>query len=608
MGYYYGSLDEFEEEEEKRKIADVIIFRRLISFLKARTSTIAIILIALFIGAIASSYTPVVFQRTIDVFVNGESLPVDQRLSGISMLVLLAVILQFLSLVSNSVETRLMGMVTQGIIRDIRQDMFNKLQGLSLRYFAEGRTGEIVSKLTNDVDLLSDFFSSIIEMVIEDTIPIFISLYFMFSWNVQLSLISVGLLPIFLIPALLIRVRARGVFRKARETIADITSQIEENVSGIRVIQSLTREKQSQETFEQANMRNLRATVSSSAMFAFFGSGTQALMGVAQIVVIFFGAQFFFSGMLSIGQFFAFQLYLQQLFGPITDISTFYNQYESSMAASERIFGLLSEPIEMAETDGEPKIDLPPVVGKVEYSHVTFGYDLNIPVLKDINLVAPAKQTLAIVGPTGAGKTSLINLLARFYEPQEGAVLIDGYDVKSVTKRSLRRQMGVVLQETFLFQGTIKENIRYGRLDASDEEIFEASKRVGAHDFIMRLPQGYDMNIRERATNISVGQRQMISFARALLANPRILVLDEATSSVDPYTEYLIQEGLQELLKGRTALVIAHRLSTVRNADMIVVINNGIIEEKGNHKELIAKGGLYSHLYNMQFRESQVSR
>jgi len=607
MGYYYGSLDEFEEEE-KREIADIKIFRRLLQYLKTRTSAIVVILIVLIIGSIASAYTPVVFQKTIDVFVNGSSLPIDQRISGISMLVLLAITLQILNSVSNSLETKFMGKVTQGIIRDIRRDMFNKLESLSIRYFAEGKTGEVLSKLTNDVDLLSDFFSSIIEMVITDTIPIFASFYFMFSWNVQLSLITVGLLPIFLIPVLLIRVRARRVFRRTRHTIADITSQIEENVSGIRVIQSLTREQQSQETFEQANKRNLRANVSSAAMFAFFGSGTQVLMGIAQIVVIFFGAQFFYSGTLSIGQFFAFQLYLQQLFGPIMDISTFYNQFESSMAASERIFGLLEEPIEKAETDDESKINLPPIVGKVEYKYVTFGYDPNVPVLNDINLVLPAKQSLAIVGPTGAGKTSLLNLLARFYEPQKGEVLIDDYDIRSVTKRSLRSQMGVVLQETFLFQGTIKDNIRYGRLSATDEEVFEAAKRVGAHDFIMRLPQGYDTNVHEGATNISVGQRQMISFARALLADPRILVLDEATSSVDPYTEYLIQEGLQKLLKGRTALIIAHRLSTVRNADMIVVINRGIIEEKGRHQELIAKDGLYSHLYNMQFRESQTDQ
>jgi len=594
-----------EEEEEERKVADTIIFRRLFSYLIPWRRTIAIILTALTASAIASTYTPVVFQRAIDVFVGGTSLPIDARLSGLLFLVVVAIALQVLNLVSSAVHTKLMGRVTQAIVRDIRRDMFAKLQRTSIRYFAEGRTGEVVSKLTNDVELLSEFFSSLIEMVVLDTIPIFVSFYFMFSWNLQLTLVTLATLPLFLLPGLLFRLRARRVFRRTRRTIADITSQIEQNVSGIRVIQSLAREQQSQETFEQANIRNLRANVSASAMFASFGSGVQALMGISQIIVVFFGAQLYFSGAISIGEFFAFQLYLQQLFRPIMGLSLFYNQYESSMVASERIFGLLDEPTGVAETDDTSKVGLPRIVGDVEYSHVTFGYDPKVPVLRDINLKVPANHTLAIVGPTGAGKTSLINLLARFYEPQEGKVLVDGHDVSLVSKRSLRSQMGVVLQETFLFQGTIRDNIRYGRLDATDEEVVEAAKRVGAHDFIMRLPQGYDTVVREGATNISVGQRQMVSFARALLANPRILVLDEATSSVDPYTELLIQEGLRELLEGRTALVIAHRLSTVRNADRIVVLNEGVIEEEGTHRELVAKGGLYSLLYSMQFREPE---
>ena len=594
-----------EEEEEERKIADIVIFRRLFNYLKPWRRTITIILLALTISSIASTFTPVVFQRAIDVFVGGASLSADERISGLLFLVMVAIVLQILNLIAGVVHTKYLGQVTQAVVNDIRRDLFAKIQRISIRYFTEERTGEIVSKLTNDVELLSEFFNSLIDMVIMDTIPIFISFYFMFSWNVQLTLITLATTPLFLLPGILFRLRARRVFRRTRRTIAEITSQIEENVSGIRVIQSLTREQQSQDSFGQANIRNLRANVSASAMFAFFGSGVQALMGVSQIVIIYFGAQLYFSGAISIGEFFAFQLYLQQLFRPIMSLSMFYNQYESSMAASERIFGILDEPIEVAETDDAAKVDLSRIMGDVEYSHVTFGYDPKVPVLKDININVPANYTLAIVGPTGAGKSSLINLLARFYEPQEGKVLVDGHDIKFVSKRSLRSQMGVVLQETFLFQGTIKDNIRYGRLDATDEEIVEAAKRVGAHDFIMRLPQDYDTVIREGATNISVGQRQMVSFARALLANPRILVLDEATSSVDPYTEFLIQEGLQELLKGRTALVIAHRLSTVRNADRIIVLNEGIIEEQGTHEELIAKGGLYSLLYSMQFREPE---
>jgi ATP-binding cassette subfamily B protein len=278
------------------------------------------------------------------------------------------------------------------------------------------------------------------------------------------------------------------------------------------------------------------------------------------------------------------------------------------MAASERIFILLNEPVEAAEVAGDSRAKFEHIEGEVEYSHVTFGYNSDTLVLSDVNFKIPANTTMAVVGPTGAGKTSLINLLARFYQPQKGKIMIDGNNINVVPKSSLRRLMGIVLQETFLFQGTIKENIRYGRLDAKDEEIIAAAKHVEADDFIMRLPQGYDTIIREGASNISVGQRQMISFARALLANPRILILDEATSSIDPYTEFHIQEGLRALLKDRTALVIAHRLSTVRDANQIVVLNNGVIEEIGNHRELYHKGGLYSTLYRTQFKEAEETR
>lgn len=518
-------------------------------------------------------------------------------------LVLLAIALELLNLVAAMVEGRFMAVLNQAVIRDIRKDMFEKIQLLSLRYFGEGRTGDLVSKLTNDVEYLSDFFSTLIDMIVSDTIPVFVALFFMLSWSPQLTLITVSTLPLFLLPSIIFRSRARKIFRRTRRTISEITSQIEENVSGVRVIQSLAREKRTQRIFDEANVRNFRANLEASTAYVSFGSGVQALMGVSHVIVIFFSAQLYFSGLLSIGEFFAFQLYLQQLFQPIMDISGFYNSYQSSMAASERIFSLLSEPVGAAEADDEIQGELRPVQGEVEYSHVTFGYSSSTPILRDVSFKVAANTTTAVVGPTGAGKTSLINLLARFYQPQEGRILIDGNDVNAVSKSSLRRQMGIVLQETFLFQGTIRENIRYGRLDANDEEIIAAAKHVEADDFIMRLPQGYDTLIREGASNISVGQRQMVSFARALLANPRILILDEATSSVDPYTEFHIQEGLRALLKDRTALIIAHRLSTVKDADQIIVLDNGIIEERGNHQELFAKGGLYSTLYRTQFRD-----
>jgi ATP-binding cassette subfamily B protein len=308
------------------------------------------------------------------------------------------------------------------------------------------------------------------------------------------------------------------------------------------------------------------------------------------------------AGNVSIGVIFGFTLYLTMFFQPIMQITMFFNTYQNSMASMERIVELLDTPTEILQ-DPE-SLELPPLRGEVEYRNVTFGYDPNIPILKNININVKPNETVAIVGPTGAGKSSLMNLLSRFYDPQDGCIYVDGIDIREVTLNSLRRQMGIVLQDTFLFPTTVMENIRYGRLEATDEEVFETTKRVGAHEFIERLPEGYKTEIKEGSTNVSIGQRQLISFARALLVNPRILILDEATSSVDPYTELFIQEGLQELLKDRTAFIIAHRISTVRNADKIIVLNHGEVVEEGDHDDLMVEGGLYYQLYMMQFRDS----
>jgi len=423
----------------------------------------------------------------------------------------------------------------------------------------------------------------------------------MFTWNVKLTLITLAALLLFILPVFIFHSKSGQAFMRTRRGIARVTTRLEESVSGIRVIQSLTREGQTSQEFDKVNVENLQANISASFLMASFNAGIQIIIAIVTCIVLWFSVNEVILGTISVGIVFGFTLYLMKVFQPISEIAMFYNDYQSAMASMERIVELEDAPIEVQEN--ETKIEIPHIKGIIEYKDVTFGYDPKVHVLKNINLKVDQNQTIALVGHTGAGKSSMIKLLSRFYDPQEGAIYIDGHDIKDLSFKSLRQSMGIVLQDTFLFPTTIRENIRYGRMEATDEDVIKASKSVNAHSFIERLPEGYDTIISEGSSNISVGQRQLISFARALLVDPRIIILDEATSSVDPYTELIIQQGLEHLLKNRTAFVIAHRLSTVRSADRIIVLKEGEIAEEGTHKELMKKDGIYRQLYLMQFRE-----
>jgi ATP-binding cassette subfamily B protein len=372
---------------------------------------------------------------------------------------------------------------------------------------------------------------------------------------------------------------------------------------GMRVIQSFTRESDQQQAFGQVNVENLQANLTAARLFAVFPAGVELISAVGTCVVLWYGGLQVASGAITIGTIVAFMSYLTMFFRPLLQLSVFYTNFQSAMAGAERMFELIDAPIDVDEKNDA--VVLGSLKGEISFEDVSFGYDPRFPVLRNITLKVAPNETLAVVGPTGAGKTTLVNLVCRFYDPTSGSIKVDGYDLRDVKLESLHRQIGLVLQEPFLFSGSVKENIRYSKPEASDDAVVEAAKAVGAHDFIERLPEGYDTIIREGATNLSVGQRQLIAFARALLADPRILIMDEATSSVDPYTELLIRRALEKLLKNRTSLIIAHRLSTVRNADRIIVLDEGTIVEEGTHDELIARNGLYARLYRMQFRETE---
>jgi ATP-binding cassette subfamily B protein len=483
---------------------------------------------------------------------------------------------------------------------DMRMDIFRHLQELDLDFFARREVGSIVSRATNDVDRITELVSSGIASIIADFMTLIGIIAIMLWMNTRLSLIVFSIIPIMFSFMYFWGKRVRTVYRKTRRTIASVSAKMEESVSGMKEIQSFSREGETRREFQQLNINNMQANVEAGQVMSAFWPVVSIFTATGNFLVLWFGGSAVMNGTLSVGVLFGFMSYLNRFFWPIQDLSMFWNNVQSALAAAERIFGIIDTPLSITESPDAYK--LPSVNGKIIYENLTFSYEPGLPVLRNINLNIEPDTTVALVGPTGAGKTTLINLLYRFYDPQEGKVSIDGHDLRDVSIKSMREQMAIVLQDTYLFSGTVRENIKYGKLDATDEEIFAVSEAVGAHDFIMRLPEGYDTEVRERGSRLSMGQRQLISLSRALLANPRILIMDEATSSIDAYTEQIIKKALEEVLRDRTSIVIAHRLSTVRNAHTIVVIDQGEIMEKGTHEELLKKGGLYSKLYEMQFK------
>jgi ABC-type multidrug transport system fused ATPase/permease subunit len=422
----------------------------------------------------------------------------------------------------------------------------------------------------------------------------------MVTMDARLSLITFGIIPLMAVFLYIWGRRVRVVYRATRRTIASVSAKMEESVSGMKEIQSFSREGETRREFQKVNIDNMEANVQAGQVMSAFWPVVAIFTAVGNCLVLWFGGSAVMNGTLSVGVLFGFMSYLNRFFHPIEDLSTFWNSVQSALAATERVFGIMDS--EVAVRDAIDATDLPPIEGRIGYEGLTFSYEAGQPVLKNIDLDIAPNTTVALVGPTGVGKTTMINLLYRFYEPQQGIVTVDGRDLRGATIESLRNQMAIVLQDTYLFSGTIMENIKYGRLNATDEEVIEVTKAVGAHEFIERLPESYETDVRERGGRLSQGQRQLVSLARALLANPRILIMDEATSSVDAYTELIIQRALARVLKGRTSIIIAHRLSTVRNADKIVVLEEGRIAEMGPHRELIGRGGLYKQLYEMQFR------
>lgn len=605
-GFHHGgrgrfgrrALDRWLEEEYERKVPDRVLVSRLLKYLLPHRKRLAIVITAIIAVSLTSLIGPKLLQMAIDDYI----LPGDFR--GLSLLTLVYIGVNLINWLSSYLRGYQISWMGQNMLFEIRAQMFSRLQELSFSFYDKSETGEIMSRVTNDTDSIGEMFIQNLVTVASDSLTLIGIVIFMLTMSVPLTIVSmVVVVPLLLISAFVFQSRFRTAYRATRQKIAGVTSRLQESISGIREIQSFTRERDTMSDFMQANVENLQANLQATKLFGVFMPVAQIIGAIGTCVILLYGGMLTMTGALTLGTLIAFLYYVQMFFRPIFGLTMFYNTIQAAMAGAERVFEVLDTVPEIK--DAPDAVELPPVKGDVKFENVTFGYNPDYPVLHNISFHAKPGETVALVGPTGAGKSTIIKLLSRFYEPQSGKIRVNDRNIKKVTMDSLHKQMGVVLQETFLFSGTVMENIRYGKLDATDEEVINAAKMVGAHEFITHLPEGYNTEVGERGSGLSVGQRQLVAFARALLGKPPILILDEATSSIDPYTELIIKNALAVLLKDRTSIVIAHRLSTVRNADRILVIDDGKIVEEGSHGELMEKGGLYRRLYEMQFKEPE---
>ena len=605
MGFHFHPHHHhLESVDTERRMPAREIFSRLLRYLTPYKKWIAMVICAVIVTSATGIASPYILGREI---VSRYILRGD--LYGLQTIILVFIGIQAANWIANTIRMYGLGKIGQSLLLRMRSELFAHLQELSFSFFDSSDSGDLISRVTNDTDAIGEAFTSGLVQVASDILSLFMIVIVMFSINVQLSLASMIVVPLIVAVAFLFNSKFRAAYRMQRTRISNVTSKLQESISGIREIQSFTREKDAMRDFQNANLENFQANLQATKVWGSFFPTIQLIQAIGTGIVIVYGGWLAFNGMLgpiedAIGTLITFVMYVGMFFGPIFDLTNFYNTVQSAFAAAERIFEMLD--VEPEIKDSEDAIEMPPIKGEVEFRNVTFGYKPEHPVLHNISFRIKPKETIALVGPTGAGKSTIVKLLCRFYDPQSGQILIDGHDLKGIKIKSLRKQLGIVLQETFLFSGTIMDNIRYGKIDATEEEVIAAAKLVGAHEFIEKLPDGYNTRIGERGAGLSVGQKQLISFARALLRNPAILILDEATSSIDPYTDLLIRKAMKVLLKNRTSIIIAHRLSTVRDADRILVIDDGRIVEEGSHKELMKKGGLYSHLYEMQFKEPEA--
>ncbi|NWF51411.1 MAG: ABC transporter ATP-binding protein [Ignavibacteriaceae bacterium] len=587
-----------QEDEILGKAYDAKLMKRLLIYIKPYKKYVVFAIVMNIFVAALGPLRPYLTKIAIDDYIANSNynglMMISLALFG--SLILQAVVQYFLSY-----YTQYLGQKT---LYDIRTQLFEHTHKLALKFYDRTPIGRIVTRTTNDVESLSELFSSGIVMVFSDVFIILWILSFMFFMDVSLSLVSLSVLPVLFYGTFLFRKKVRESYRDVRLHLARLNSYMQEHVTGMNIVQIFRKEKDEFKNFSKINSDHRDANIKSIFYYAIFYPSVELLSSIAIALMIWYGGGEIINGTLTLGVLFAFIQYTEMFFRPIRDLSEKYNILQTSMASSERIFKLLDNKTFIRNPENPIKLN--GVKGKIEFRDVWFAYDDENYVLKNINLNINPGETVAIVGHTGAGKSTLINILTRFYDINKGSILLDGIDIRDLDKRDLRKFISVVLQDVFLFSGNIQSNISMDNDEITEEKIIQAAKTVGAEKFISNLPKRYKEEVKERGATLSVGQKQLISFARALAYDPKILILDEATSSIDTETEKIIQDAIEKLLVGRTAIVIAHRLSTVQNADKIIVLHKGEIREAGNHQELLAKRGIYYKLYQLQYKDQEL--
>ncbi len=590
----YGKGGKFLEEDVVGKAYDSRIAKRLLHYLRPYRWQVVAAVLVLILLSLARLAGPLITKIAIDRFMMPHNLPGIFRIS----LVFLAVL--FLEFLLQFIQINLMEWIGQHVMFDIRMAAFSHLQKMDLAFFDRNPVGRLVTRVTSDVAALQEVFTSGVVAIFGDLFTLTGIVIVLLTLNWQLALVTFTVLPLLITATFLFRRKVRDNYRHVRYLIARINAFLQENISGMAVVQLFNREKRNFQDFHDLNAETLRTQLKTILYFTLFGPSVDAISYIAIALIIWFGGVRYNAGGLTLGVLVAFIQYAQRFFRPISDLAEKYNILQGAMASSERIFKILDEKPSIV-SPAKP-VPFERFEKSIQFDHVWFAYKGEDWVLKDATFEVKKGQRVALVGATGAGKTSIINLLARFYDVQKGRILIDGTDIRKFAIPDLRRKIAIVLQDVFLFSGSVADNIRLGE-NLSEEAVAEAARIANAHEFVQSMPDGYLTDVKERGQSLSLGQRQLLSFARALAFNPEILVLDEATSSVDTQTELLIQEALSRLLENRTAIIIAHRLSTIQHSDKILVIHKGEIRESGTHQELLAQKGIYYRLYKLQFEE-----